>query len=349
VTDRDGDRRKKDRWYRRLQGRISETRARLNPDAVKLKKKTLVKTRDGKANGKEIQVPGGFKKGCRLVTSERVNSLNAKLAECARADKAARKNDHGRLGNVLATLGDEMIVEELSYVGWQKSFGRQVRRYAPGGFESNLRQRAKVFNTNVVDVKTKATQLSRLCHCGDLNSTPFRGPIKGRVKPACTTCGRFEVQRDLYSAFLARFASETSVDLDAAQAAWAGAFGFLSGARQMYDRVEDRRIFRLSRAEDAQASPLCAPAPLAQAVGFMPPATVNAKRSAMATVQEESGRGHGRTTASGGGGESLPHNPSQPVRRAPLPLFDVREYVEKVRAGPPLDMRPADTGGIRDG
>jgi hypothetical protein len=101
----------------------------------------------------------------------------------------------------------------------------------------------------------------------------------------------------------------------------------------MYERVEDRRVFRLSRADDAQASPLCAPAPHAQAVGFMPPAIANLKHSTEATVRAASEREHVRSIT---------------LRRAPLLLFDVREYAERVRAGPPLDVRP-NAGGIRDG
>jgi hypothetical protein len=350
VTDRDGDRRKKDRWYRRLQRHISVKRARFNgPDVVKTRSKTLTKTRDGKAVGKAVEVPAGFKKGVRIATSARVAELNARLAELARADAAARKNDHGRLVNLIATMGDSFNLEKLSYVGWQKSFGRQVRRHAPGAFEALLRQRARLFGANVVDVKTSATKLSQVCHaCGVFSSQPIRGAIVDRVKPVCD-CGRPEVHRDLYSAFLASHASETSVDLHAAQAAWTGAFGLLSGARRMYERVEDRRIFRLSRVDDAQASPLCAPVPLAQAFGFTPPATVNAKRSAPASVRDEIGSEHGRKVSSDGGGEIRPHRRSKPVRRAPLLLFEVREYAEQVRAGPPLDSRPANAGAIRDG
>jgi transposase len=352
VTDRDGDRRKKDRWYRRLQRRMSLKRARLNAagDVVRMRAKTLTKTRDGKAVGKEIRVPAGFKKGVRIATSARIGELNSRLAESARADAAARKNDHGRLVNALVTMGDELVLEKLSYVGWQKAFGRQVRRHAPGAFEALLRQRARLFGATVVDVKTSATKLSQVCHtCGAFSAQPIRGPIATRVKPACE-CGRPEIHRDLYSAFLASFASETSVDLHAAQAAWTGAFGLLSGARRMYDRVEDRRVFRLSRADDAQASPLRARVPRAQADGFTPPATVNAKRATPASVRDNKlGSEHGRTTSSGGGGASRPHDRSKSVRRAPLPLFDVREYGGKVRAGPPLDARPANAGAIRDG
>jgi hypothetical protein len=192
VTDRDGDRRKKDRWYRRLQRRISVKRARLNAnaDVVKTREKTLTKTRDGKAVGKVVEVPAGYKQGARIATSARITELNSRLAESARADAAARKNDHGRLVNVIATMGDSFNLEKLSYVGWQKSFGRQVRRHAPGAFEALLRQRARLFGANVVDVKTSATKLSQVCHaCGVFAAERIRGAIVDRVKPACD-CGR---------------------------------------------------------------------------------------------------------------------------------------------------------------
>jgi hypothetical protein len=81
------DRRKKDRWYRRLQRRVSLKRARFNgPDFVKKRAKTLTKTRDGKAVGKSVEVPAGFKKDVRIATSARITELNARLTESARAD-----------------------------------------------------------------------------------------------------------------------------------------------------------------------------------------------------------------------------------------------------------------------
>jgi hypothetical protein len=305
-------------------------RARFNgPDVMETKPKTLKKTRDGRAIGKEVMVSAGFKKGVRPAESARIGKLNARLAESARADAAARKNDHGRLVNALVTMGDEFILEKLSYIGWQKAFGRQVRRHAPGAFEALLRKRARLFGANVVDVKTSATKLSQVCHeCGEFTSQPIRGAIVDRVKPACD-CGRPEVQRDLYSSFLARFASEDSVDLDAAKAAWTGAFGLLSGARQNYDRVENRRFYRIFRADDANASPLCAPATHTQASGLLPPATVNLTHSAPASVRDEDERGHERSITL----RRAPAPPSNGVRAQPPQLSLFGERTTRFAAG----------------
>ena len=236
IDARDGDVVKRDRWYRRLQRAVSRTRDRNNASAVKRQAKTLKRTRDGKANGKVIEVPSGYRKGSRIVTSGRVAAMQVRLAEVARADEAARTNDHGRLANAVLRMGDVVALEKLSYVGWQRSFGRQVRRFAPGGFQAHLEARAPLFDVDVVDISTRDTRLSQVCHgCGTLLLTPIRGPIAKRMKPACEVCGREEVHRDLYSAFLACYARETVVDLPGAQAAWAGMLECLSRARRQYE------------------------------------------------------------------------------------------------------------------
>ncbi len=174
--------------------------------------------------------------------SGRVASDRAQLAELHRADAAARKNDHGRIANEIATLGDRVHLERLSYVAWQRAFGRQSRRYAPGAFIARLKWRMELVGGSVVEIPT-SHMLSQLCHgCGTYRKTLIRGPIASRMNPVCE-CGRDAVHRDLYSAFLARFvAPETSVDLQAASAVWGEHFELLSGARRMYDRAEMERL-----------------------------------------------------------------------------------------------------------
>lgn len=341
-TVREGDIVKRDKAYRRLQRRISLAKSRnpQNADAIKTREKTLSKTRDGKAVGKIVAMPAGFKKGARLVRSERDRALVRDLAEIARADAAARKNDHGRLVNVIATMGTRITLETVSYKGWQKAFGRQTKRFAPGAFEARIGSRSEMLGLEIVKVITRETKMSQLCHgCGEETKTPIRGPIVDRVKRACATCARPEVQRDLYSAFLARFASETSVDLQAAQAAWTGSFEFLCGARRMYDRVNDRRIPRPTRVTVEPPS-LCAQVPHVQAIGTSI-ATANSKMLAPASVRDGASPKRGCSDSSGGGAEQLPRNRSNQMQRTSPPLNAPSMAVVEVRAGPSLEMRKA--------
>ena len=334
---RAGDLRKRDRWYRRLQRRISIAKARnpRNANTIRTREKVLQRTSDGKAVGRTVAVAAGFRRGSKVVVSDRVRDLTLLLADVARADAAARSNDHGRLANVILTMGDRLALEGVGYVGWQRSFGRQVRRYAPGAFEARLRRRAPLFGAGVDTIPT-SLRLSQLCHgCGTFTPEPIKGPIVDRAKPACA-CGRAAAHRDLYSAFLARFAcGGSSVDLQAATAAWTGAFRLLCGARQMYDTAEKGRLVRPFRAADDLSSPHRAAVPQARVVGS--PAIVDTARATPASVRDahEDDRG----AASGRRAAMAALDRSTASRRARLRLDSVREGADGVRAGPRLETR----------
>lgn len=333
ADKRDGDRVKKDRWARRLQRRISRQRER-HPDnkgARKVVYRTLKKTRDGKANGKTVAIDAGFKKGVKIIASRHVRKAQAILADVARADAAARKNDHGRLTNMLALFGDTVVLEHLSYAAWQKSFGRQVKRYAPGFFEAHVRQRAMLLGMTVRGVDTRA-RLSQVCHaCGTFEKIAIRGPIATRMKPACT-CGREAVQRDLYSAFLARFACEdSSVDLQAAKAAWTGAFGLLRSAQQMYERAHEASSLAEGGANRETAGASTPDVLLSPAI-----ATLGGYQAGVLECPPPTSVRDAGVRESGGGwpfervNESIaPQDRSNAVVRAHLPPLEVREHRQR--------------------
>jgi len=99
--------RKRDRYVRRMQ-RLASQKVRRNPKnahAIGTIAKTLKKTADGKAEGKIVQVPAGFRKGARLVRSRGVAALRNRMAEIKRADTAARDTDHGTAVNRAMSIG----------------------------------------------------------------------------------------------------------------------------------------------------------------------------------------------------------------------------------------------------
>lgn len=341
VDKRDGDRVKKDRWMRRLQRRGSRQRERnpLNVNKRKTIQKTLVKTRDGNAVGKTVEIEGGFKKGARIVTSNRLRRLNARLATTESADAAARKNDHGRLVNIIATYGDTVILEHLAYRAWQRSFGRSVRRYAPGKFEEHARERASLLGMEIQSVETSA-RMSQLCHaCGTFTKEPIRGPIAKRMKRSCS-CGREAVHRDLYSAFLARFAGEdSSVDLQAAKVAWSGAFGLLRGAQQVYDRAHAAGLPAAGGASGVipRASTLDVPlSPATFASGARQAEIL--ERSTPTSVRDAGVRdGGGDGLFERVNGSEAPQTRSNAVVWAPLPPSEAQKRRRRARAEPPLE------------
>ena len=352
IDHRDGDRVKKDRWARRLQRRISRQRERhpANTNARKTIKRTLRKTRDGKAVGKTVEIEAGFKKGAKVATSGRVRKQLARLAEVARADAAARKNDHGRLANRIAGLGDTIVLERLSYVAWQKSFGRQVRRYAPGAFEAHLRQRAPLLGIEVRGIDTSA-RLSQLCHnCNAFERTSIRGPIATRSKAACS-CGREVVQRDLYSAFLARFACEdSSVDLHAAKAAWTGAFGLLCSAQRMYERAHATGSPVAgggTRTSSTPSTPDALLSPAVNASGAHQPNIL--ERPTPTSVRDADAREIGDDDSfERCDGSDATQSRSNAVVRAPLPPSEAHKRRRRARAEPPLENSLEKPHKIRD-
>lgn len=128
---------------------------------------------------------------------------------------AARKAAHGNLANKIFRVGSIIKTEKLSYKGWQKRFGRSVGFRAPGLFVEMLRRKAESAGGEVIEFNTRTTALSQTCHCGHKK----KKPLKERWHD-CAACG-VKAQRDLYSAFLARFVENERLDAtNQVKAAW---------------------------------------------------------------------------------------------------------------------------------
>lgn len=251
---RDGDRWKRDRYVRRLRRAVGQKILRnpANAHAVKRVPKLLTKTSDGKAVGRTADVATGWKRGSKLVRSASVRNINAKIAEIARADAAARDVDHGRLANQLLVSGETIALEDLSYRVWQQLYGSSTSRSAVGAFVERLRRRAPILARTIVDI-SPMERLSQVCHvCGTLNRyrDELSKPIAARTS-RCEGCDRVDVQLDTYSAFLAASCGGgTSVDPQVAKAMWAGAVMHLVSARQTYDRAaQSAKAWRRAQAQ----------------------------------------------------------------------------------------------------
>lgn len=175
-----------DKQIRKLQRRLDRSRRANNPDNYnsngtisKGKKQwnnsqTYLKTRDAKAN------------------------LERKLA-------GHRKSLHGEMVNSILSQGDAFKLERLSYKAFQKLYGRSVGKRAPGMFVAHLKRKAENAGGKVVEFPTYSTKLSQTCQCGRSE----KKSLKQRVHKC--QCG-VHAQRDLYSAFLAKYIDpETNV------------------------------------------------------------------------------------------------------------------------------------------
>jgi putative transposase len=151
----------------------------------------------------------------RWKASKRQRKVLARRREVHRKLAATRKRSHGQLAHRVLALGSTFQLEQISYRAWQKQFGRSVGRSAPGMFVSLLSRLAASAGGQVCELNTRRARLSQRCHCGAVQKKPLRQRWHG------CACG-VSAQRDLYSAYLARFVNHNSSVLKTRQAedAW---------------------------------------------------------------------------------------------------------------------------------
>ena len=116
-----------------------------------------------------------------------------------------------------AALGSAFQLEQLSYRAWQKTYGKSVHLCAPGMFVERLSRLAASAGGTIVSINAWRARLSQTCHCGRVKKK-----ARSERWQVCP-CGA-SAQRDLFSAYLARFVDpETSLlDVGQAHAAWPG-------------------------------------------------------------------------------------------------------------------------------
>ncbi len=167
--------------------------------------------------GRAIKGKHPVKKSCRMKVS-----LGA-LSELFRKEVAYRKTLHGQLANQILSVGVHIKTEKLSYKALQKNFGKSVGVRSPGMFVDMLQRKAASAGGGVYAFNTRTTALSQVCHCGEKQ----KKPLSQRVHEC--SCGVF-MQRDLYSAYLARFVQDDVLHATEASKAWSGAESLLRTA-----------------------------------------------------------------------------------------------------------------------
>jgi putative transposase len=167
------------------------------------------------ANNPQNYNPDGTIKPCKKTWHEstRYKKTKRKLAELQRKLAAHRKTLHGNLANRILRQGKHIKTEKLSYRAFQKNYGRSVKDRAPGKFMEILRRKAENAGGLVDEFSTKETKLSQYCHkCGKYT----KKPLSQRVH----TCCNLNIQRDLYSAFLASSVVENKLDTADVRKRW---------------------------------------------------------------------------------------------------------------------------------
>lgn len=209
---------------RRLQRAMDRSRRATNPDCY--------------------NPDGTWKKGAKIkVRSRHYLRLGAKKADLERKLAAERKREHGELSNRLLAQGDVVKIEKLSYKSFQKNFGRSVRRRAPSMFVSILKRKAESAGGRVIEFGTRKTRLSQYDHkTGQYVKKPLseRWHVFGDGT---------KVQRDLYSAWLARFVENDRLDASQLEKSWAAAEPLLRRAASGLQESVSGRGFPLPHAK----------------------------------------------------------------------------------------------------
>jgi putative transposase len=215
------------------------------PDARALRRLDRQLDRQRRAkNPANYDERGQVKRGPkRWKVSKRQRTTLARRREVHRTLAATRKRSHGQLAHRVLAQGSTFQLEQLSYRAWQKTYGKSVQLCAPGMFVDRLSRLAVSAGGTVVPINAWRARLSQTCSCGRVKK-------KARAERwhVCP-CGA-SAQRDLFSAYLARFVDrETSLlDADQAQAAWSGWEPTLQAAYEQAIRNQPARGRRLPAA-----------------------------------------------------------------------------------------------------
>ncbi|MDI6914820.1 MAG: transposase [Desulfitobacteriaceae bacterium] len=167
--------------------------------------------------------------------SRRMKVSQGQLAEMARKEAAYRKSLHGQLANQILSVGIHLKTENVSYKAFQKVFGKSVGVRAPGMFIAMLKRKAESAGGKVDAFNTRTTALSQVCHCGEKHKKPLRQRVH-----ECT-CG-VVMQRDLYSAYLARFVENDVLHATEASSSWSGAESLLRAAWRHSQQLASGRV-----------------------------------------------------------------------------------------------------------
>jgi hypothetical protein len=174
------------------------------------------------------------KQRLRWKKSRSYEQTRQRKAEKERKLAAQRKSLHGKKVHEIVSVGNTIMLEKISYKGWQKQYGKSVGLRAPGMFVAHLKRTVASTGGTLIEVPTGRAKLSQFCHgCGKC----VHKPLSQRWHHCA--CGVGPVQRDLYSAFLASTLDPDHLIPSCAQSVilWEASEARLRAA---YERVQQR-------------------------------------------------------------------------------------------------------------
>jgi len=149
------------------------------------------------------------KKGLHWKRSARYEHTRRRKATKERKLADHRKSLHGRMVHEIMKVGNTVILEKISYQGWQKQYGKSVGLRAPGMLVEQLRRTVASTGGTLIEVSTRSTHLSQFCHgCGAQVKKPLwlrGGSVEAPPRtPAALARGALRSQLYLLSVFTSR-------------------------------------------------------------------------------------------------------------------------------------------------
>ena len=177
-----------DRELRRLQRKLDRQRRANNPDRFDAKGRIR---------------PGGG----RWVSSRRMRATEARISRLLRRLAKARQTDQGRLANRFMEFATTWRDDGVSLKWLQSMYGRSIKTKAPGQFVAAITRKAERAGASRDRQSARVLKTSQYDHSRDCNT-----PKKLSERWHDFADGRGRVQRDIYSAFLARNAVRVPSD-----------------------------------------------------------------------------------------------------------------------------------------
>ncbi len=214
---------------RRLQRKMERSRRRNNksnyyPDfEAKKGRKTIAK------KGKTIKGRHTWDNSETYVR-DRLTKSNLERRKSAYA-----KSQNRKIVNEILRHGKQIKTENVSVKGWQKRYGKAIGAKSPGFVQSELKRKAESAGGSFQKFSTRKTALSQT----HLNGERIKKSLSQRVHKDNSG---FEMHRDLFSAFLARYVNdEDNLLLQSALQGWERLESVLKSAWQEF-QINCKRV-----------------------------------------------------------------------------------------------------------
>lgn len=199
---------------------------------------------------------GTAKSNCKWVYSKRYKKLANKKKELYRKASANRKASHERLASEIVSIGLDVRVEDMSFVGLQrrakgssknkrngkptskKRFGKSLGSHAPAAFLGILDRKLRYHGKSLKKINTQAVKASQFNH----TDSSYK---KKSLSERWSLINDIPVQRDLYSAFLIANTTDdlNSVDTNLCNQRWTQ---FINRHNKEVKRIKSMRTSSLS-------------------------------------------------------------------------------------------------------